>query len=163
MFTNTFIIEKLNYMLPLLISAPAQLIQKLHVIYMKSAKLAVRGNLFRIRNKYILQKCGWKSITALIQTSVLNYLHKILFHNKPESLSGLFTYPNRRANFFLTKFKGKQFNKFHLYLTSEIYNKIGSETRLLHQNKFIKKLRKLVQYFNFNYVMTYILYVNLYM
>ena len=146
MFINSFIIGKLNYMPPLLVSAPAQLMQKLHVIYMKSAKLAVGGNLYKIRNKVILQKCGWKSVTALIQTSALNYLHKILFHNKPESLSGLFTYPNRRANFFLTKFKGKQYNIFHLYLTSEIYNKLGSETRLLHPNKFIKKNKKLVPF-----------------
>ena len=129
-------------MLPLLISAGMQLMQKLHVIYMKSAKLAVRGNLYKIRNKVILQKCGWKSVTALIQTSALNYLHKILFHNKPENLSGLFTYPNRRANFFKTNFKSKHYNTFHLYSTIKIYNKIGSETRLLHPNKFIKKTLK---------------------
>ena len=61
---------------------------------MKAAKLAVSGNLFKIRNKLTLKKCGWKSLTALIQTSALSYLHKILFHKKPENLSGLFTYPN---------------------------------------------------------------------
>ena len=49
-FMNSFVIGKLQYMLPLLLSALKDLVHKVHLIYMKAAKVVLNFNTFKKSN-----------------------------------------------------------------------------------------------------------------
>ena len=66
-YTNSFIVEKLNFMLPIFFSAPKCIINKLHIIYAKTARLIYGGNTFKVSNKKLSESCGWTSFESYLQ------------------------------------------------------------------------------------------------
>ena len=54
-FLNSFVIGKLNYMLPLYMNAPQFLVNKLHKVVMTSARLAIGSFCFKKSTEYILK------------------------------------------------------------------------------------------------------------
>ena len=147
-YVNSFVIGKLNYMLPLLLSAPKDLVHKVHLIYMKAAKVILNFNTFKQSNKFILQSCKWPSLVSLIQFASLNFIHKIIYNRSPETISDLFAYPSRVVKDIVPVevMSCRETRNYFLYKTLKIYNTLGSEIKILSPYKFKIKLRKVLGY-----------------
>ena len=129
-------------------SAPKELTHKLHLVYIKAAKLALSANTFKKSNKFILESCNWSSLSSLIQQTGLNYIHKIIYTGKPYTIYELFKYPNRISKNILPleNTNCKSTKNFFLYKTLSLYNILGNEIKTLHPIKFKFKLKKLMGY-----------------
>ena len=148
-FASSFILGKLYYLLPTVYSAPKPLIQKLHVIYLKTARYIWNGNSFKVNNKTILSNCNWPSIESLIQHATLSFIHKILFTGRPDTILSLFILPNRQAKNIVprVKFTNKNSKNLFIYNILELYNGLKLDLKLLEPRKFKVKLRKALGYY----------------
>ena len=92
--------------------------------------------------------CKWPSLVSLIQFSSLNFIHKIIYKNSPETISDIFKYPSRTAKDIVPVelINCKETQNYFLYKTLKLYNTLGSEIKMLCPNKFKIKLRKILGY-----------------
>ena len=147
-FLSSYVLGKINYLLPLLLSAPKTIVHQMHLLQVKAAKCAWNQNTFKISNKTILDRCGWPSITAYMQYHSLTYVHRILYTTKPSTILSLFKIPNRLAKNIGIKEKldSKYTKNFFLYKAIGIYNSLKTELKALPPKKFKKELRKVIGY-----------------
>ena len=129
-------------------SATKEQLHKIHLIFVKSAKYAWNSNTFRISNKSILTECNLVSLNSHIQYAALNFIHKILYYGRPDSLFNLFCIPSRKAKDIVPydKLSSKTTKNFYIYKALALYNRLKSELKCLPPKKFKVKLRKCLKY-----------------
>ena len=118
-------------------------LHKLHLILTKTARYIWSGSTFKKSNKTILSSCGLTSITAHLQFSALNFVHKLIFTQRPDSLFSLLKMPDRAAKDIvpIEKLNSKQCKNFHLYKSIKLYNSLKNELKMLKPSKFKEKLK----------------------
>ena len=151
-FLFSFILGRLNYLLPVYLSAPKVILNKLHLIITKTARAIYGMNTFRITNKSILTTCSMTSLNSHIQFATLTFLHKLLFSKRPPQLYDLFKLPNRKAKDILPveKLKCKATKNFFMYKAITLYNGLKPELKELPPIKFKVKLKKVLGYEGLN-------------
>ena len=147
-FILSFVVGKLNYLLPLFYSAPKDQLHKLHLIYVKACKISWGVSTFRVSNKTILTSCGLSSINAHIQFLGLMYIHKMIYFQSPLSIINLLKFPSRFAKDIIPKERtdSKATKNFFLYKLVKLYNGLKTETKALNPIKFKVALKKIINY-----------------
>ena len=142
-FALSFIVGKLNYLAPLYMSLSKEDLHKLHLIFTKTARYIWSGNTFKKSNKTILSACDMSSLTAHLQYSALNFVHKLIYTRRPDSLFSLFKMPDRAAKDIvpIDNLKSKQSKNFYLYKSLKLYNSLKNELKILKPTKFKVKLK----------------------
>jgi len=145
-FINSFVIGKLNYMLPLYTNAPNYLINKLHKVIMTGARAAIGNYCFRKSFNYILEKCNWLNIENMVLYAGVCFTHKMLIKRESKSILTLYktNFSARVATKTFTFYQPKQIvmKNFHVYKCLEIYNNIlPKEIKSAKMASFKKKLK----------------------
>ena len=145
-FINSFVIGRLNYVLPIFLAAPGYLVHKLHLIQIKAAKLAVGNGYFRKSNKYLLDKCGWLNVSSLIEFSSICFIHKVIYYQRPSNIYDLFKMPSRAAKNIVPfeNLSTKHTRNFFIYKSLVLFNNLKNEVKSMQPLKFRIKLRKLM-------------------
>ena len=144
-FLNSFVIGKLNYMLPLYLHAPEALINKLHKATMTAARCAIENFCFKKSCCYILKKCNWLNIKNMILYAGINFTYNILSKKQPKSMLKL--YKDKCNNRVATKWytiyvpKTETTKKFHIYKCLQIFYQLPKEIQNCKSTVFKKKLK----------------------
>ena len=145
-FTNSFILGKLNYMLPTYSNLTTFNINKLHKLLMTAARTVVGNYCYKKSCKYILDKCKWLCVNDMIKYRGLTFIHKILTHKLPISLFTMFKVSKysragskislqnipeniKYINFFINKYI-KQYNLLDGKLKSKSIKQFKKEIKL---------------------------------
>ena len=96
----------------------------------------------------MLEKCGWKSLSALMQQNSLIYFHKIFYTKRPGNIENLFIKPDRVVKKITMRDNFSNNVSKHMFMKKilDLYNEIKVEIRLLPPSKFKVKFKKLIPY-----------------
>ena len=148
-FINSFVIGKLNYMLPIYNIAPNYLKNKLHKIVMKGAHTAIGNYCYKKSTKYILDKCKWLSIDKMITYSSLVFIYNITLNKKPKGVLQIYKtnrFLRHKADLSLSHIpKNVKYSKFFIQEHTNTYNKIPSEIKSKSKKTFKKELKMWIQ------------------
>ena len=144
-FLNANVIGKLNYALPLYMHASQHLIAKLHKVITTAARAAIGSYCYKKSVSYMLTKCHWLDINAMMQNASLNFLHKVLKFKEPKAIYTLFkNVENRRSVVAITlNYRPKKhiLKIFFLYKGLNLYNEMPQGIKNLDQIKFKKQTK----------------------
>ena len=93
---NSFVIGKLDYILPLYCQAPNKLFDKLYKVLMAAARSTVGNYCLKKSCTYIFNKCNWLAIKKIIKYAGISFAYKVLSKREPESIVNL--YKSKIAN-----------------------------------------------------------------
>ena len=79
-------LSKLYYMLPLMSSANATQIQKVHKLIMFAARTVLGSYCFKTSCKKILDSINWMSANQVIKWSIVKSIQKIIFTKSPANI-----------------------------------------------------------------------------
>ena len=78
--------------------ANQNLISKLHKVVTTAARAVIGSYCYKKSVNYMLSKCQWLDINAMMQNASLNFLHKVLKFKEPKAIYNLFkNVENRRS------------------------------------------------------------------
>ena len=145
-FANSFIVGKLNYMLPLYSNLTVFNFHKLHKLLMTAARVVVGNYCYKKSCKYILDKCKWMNIGDMIKYRGLSFLHKILTTHQPTSLFNLFktNRHNRGISMVTLKHipKSKKFTNFFINKYISTYNSLDLTIKRKSLSQFKKEIKQ---------------------
>ena len=99
-FVKSFVIGKLQYVLPLYFGIDTNLQNKFHHVIMKSAHTIIGNYCFKKGINYILNKCGLLGIKEFIIFSSMKFLYSLSMSQEPNSIITLFQKQNARSKQF---------------------------------------------------------------
>ena len=95
-FIKSYIMGKINYVIPLYMNASIININKLQKVIMNAARTSIGNYCFKKSKIYILQKCGFLNIRDLITYATICFFYKLERRQKPQSIIDLYAKPNDR-------------------------------------------------------------------
>ena len=144
-FMNSFVIGKLNYMLPIYNIAPNYIKNKLHKILMKAARGAIGNYCYKKSITHILGQCKWVSINNMIVYSSFIFINKIIKNNKPKSILNIYKtqrFLRHKSDISLKNIpKNSKYSKFFIQEHTHTYNTIPVEIREKSNNTFKREIR----------------------
>ena len=128
---NSLVIGKLNYMLPLFVSANLRSKNLIHRVLMRSGHLAIGNYCYKKSITYILSKCGWVDSDQLINKSVVKFIHNILQNQTPTQTFELFRTNQRSKALISTEYfpSKKRMSDFVIYQGVNLYNSLPSKLK----------------------------------
>ena len=147
-FLNSFVIGKLQYMLPMYSNAPDYLLTKLHKVIMSGARTAIGSYCFKKSCSYILGKCKWMSIKDMIICSGIINIHKFIIKKEPKCMLTLFKEGRniRNATRVYTKYipKTVNMNNYYIYKCLEKFYELPKDIQNVKFTLFKKKLKQYI-------------------
>ena len=125
-FLNAHILGKINYLIPLYMSANKDQLNKIHKVLMTAARSVIGNYCFKKSTVYILNKCGWLGVNNMIKCASVKLIHKIITDKSPITIFELYKI-NARSNVDIVthyKPKLKKTEQFFVYKGIQIYNKV---------------------------------------
>ena len=144
-FARAYLINKLQYSMPLYTNLTSKNIADLNRALMNIARYVHNDYCFMKRKSYILGQCGWDNIETMISKSVVIFTHKVISSKIPQPLFNLIRYrENQRGVSPLAPAyypKTTRFKKNVLYKGLELINSIDPKFRVLHHRNFVVKVK----------------------
>ena len=139
-FLNSYVIGKINYILPLYLHTNLENKNKLFKILKTAARAAIGNYCFKKSIVYILKKCNWQNLNNMIISSSLNFIHKIIVEKVPEALTENFKNLHTRRNvvniYTCYRPKLKNLKEFIIYKGLSLYNTLPKNLKTSNTKKF---------------------------
>ena len=141
---NAIIISTLNHLLPLLINAHKQELQKLQTLLLKSARLVIGSPCFKWSTSRMLKACNWHTIYHMITVHSMTLMHNIVVHKTPMALYSMLTsyMHNTEGTRHARKIRmthhaqSDQLNNSFMYKALSIYNTLPISLLTLNTSAF---------------------------
>ena len=133
--------SKLYYMLPLMSSANATQIQKVHKLIMFAARTVLGSYCFKTSGKKILDSINWMSANQVIKWSIVKYIQKIIFTKSPANIYNYYKQNRRRCSIIVPKiYPTTKFSRdVYLFKGLVTYNAFPNDLKQLNPKMFKKK------------------------
>ena len=150
-FSNSYIIGRLIYMMPLYTNLNCNQRDRLHKVLMRTARMILNSYCFKKSIEYILGKCNWFDINEMIKLSSIKFINNLLITQKPLGL-----YSNIKINdrvsapiSFYSYPKSSTYKCTLLYKGIAYYNKLPKYLKFLPRKKFqylVKRERHMLKH-----------------
>ena len=144
MVANSHLISKMQYGMPMYISAKEITKRNIQTSIMKIVKFTKTNPETRISNTKLCKSVGWDMPQQMIVKKSLTFIHKILTEHKTQRIIQMLKMPKSLRNpKTLLKYKPstEKYKRNMIYASLQVYNSLPMEMRTLQMKEFKKKLK----------------------
>ena len=145
-FSNSFLLSKFKYGMPLYIGETWALRQKIHTQIMNIARFCRGEYGFKISCAKICKEIGWSTPDQMILKSTAVFIHKCIYLDQPKQITKLFKVQRMRRNTnIFTKYYHKtgKFERNIIFQSYKLYNGLPEDMKSLNPKLFKSRLKQL--------------------
>ena len=132
-----------EYILPLVISQPQYVQNRVEKILMKINRWTLQDNTFKMRNATICKRVGCPTPNQQILRSCFKFFHNLVKTKETKSLIELISFPRRITSKLSYKCPKKQCFRTPLEAMTDFYNQQDAKIKALNKKQLKRKIKKL--------------------
>merc|ERR1711954_195204 len=140
---NAKVRTHIMYMMPLTISQPQYVRERIYRMMMKVNRWILRKNTFKMRNSKICKKIGMPLPEQEMLKCTLKFFHNLVATRNCPCLSELLRFPRRTSSRITHKYPKKTYFRTALEHMTELYNQQDSTLKSLSKPRLKRKLVKI--------------------
>ena len=142
-FSNSYILGRLQYMMPTYTNLNKNQKDRLHKILMRTARMTLNSYCFKKSIDFILGCCKWVDIDEMIKLSSVKFINNMLVSQKPGTMYSKIKINKRScANLSFYVFpKSTGLKSTLLYRGIHYYNQLPSDLKFLPGKQFKVKIK----------------------